>query len=87
MSLPWAIGTMPEATAAAEPPLDPPGDRLRSHGLCVAPYAIGSVVMLVASSGVLVLPTKTKPALRNRSASQVSWVAVHLASRKARMPQ
>ena len=33
VSLPMAIGTMPAATAAADPPLDPPGIRLRSHGL------------------------------------------------------
>ena len=38
----------------------------RSHGLRVAPYASGSVVQLVASSGVLVLPTNTKPAARKR---------------------
>ena len=52
----------------------------RSHGLCVAPYASGSVVMLVASSGVLVLPTNTKPAARKRCASQVSSVSIQFAS-------
>ena len=36
-SLAWAIGTRPAATAAAEPPLDPPGERAVSHGLRVAP--------------------------------------------------
>ncbi len=36
-SLAWATGTMPEATAAAEPPLEPPGERERSQGLRVAP--------------------------------------------------
>ena len=35
---------MPLATAAAEPPLDPPVVRLVSHGLRVGPYASGSVV-------------------------------------------
>ena len=77
MSLPCAIGTIPAATAAAEPPLDPPGERERSHGLCVAPYASGSVVTLVASSGVLVLPTNTSPAARKRAASHVSSGSVH----------
>src|SRR5438045_900666 len=38
-----AAGTMPEATAAADPPLDPPGERPTSHGLRVGPYASGSV--------------------------------------------
>src|SRR5207249_546723 len=32
-----AAGTIPEATAAAEPPLDPPGDRVLSHGFRVGP--------------------------------------------------
>ena len=36
-SEPSAPPTRPAATAAAEPPLDPPGVRLRSHGLRVAP--------------------------------------------------
>ncbi len=34
-SEPWATGTIPHATAAAGPPLDPPTDRERSHGLRV----------------------------------------------------
>ncbi len=37
VSLPNAIGTMPAATAAAEPPDEPPGVRARSHGLRAAP--------------------------------------------------
>ena len=32
-SLPWAAGARPAATAAAAPPLEPPADRLRSHGV------------------------------------------------------
>ena len=32
-SLPGAAGASPEATAAAAPPLDPPADRDRSHGV------------------------------------------------------
>jgi hypothetical protein len=32
-----AIGTMPAATAAAEPPLDPPVLRVRSQGFFEAP--------------------------------------------------
>ena len=87
MSLPCATGTRPAATAAAEPPLEPPVLRSRSHGLCVAPYASGSVVQLVASSGVLVLPTNTKPAARKRAASQVSSASVQPTAFSARMPQ
>ena len=36
-SLPWATGTRPAATAAADPPEEPPGVRSRFHGLLVAP--------------------------------------------------
>ncbi len=86
MSLPCATGTSPAETAAAEPPLEPPVLRVRSHGLRVGPYARGSVVMLVASSGVFVLPTNTNPAARNRVASHVSFGSTHLASFSARMP-
>ena len=57
-----------------------------SHGLCVGPYASGSVVTLVASSGVLVLPTKTNPAARKRAASHVSSRSVQPASFSACMP-
>src|SRR5262249_9181658 len=64
MALPWATGTMRAATAAAAPPLEPPGECSRLHGLCVGPYASGSVVTDAASSGRLVLPTNTNPAAR-----------------------
>jgi hypothetical protein len=36
-SLACATATMPLATAAADPPLEPPGVRVVSHGLCVGP--------------------------------------------------
>src|SRR5204863_2755805 len=36
-SLACAAGTIPAATAAADPPLDPPGEREASHGLWVGP--------------------------------------------------
>src|ERR1700752_5097789 len=40
-SLAWTKGTIPDATAAAAPPLDPPGVRVVSHGLWVAPHGLG----------------------------------------------
>src|SRR5438477_6272397 len=55
-SLAPAIGTMPAATAAAAPPLEPPGVRRGFQGLRVTPNAWGSVKPFSASSGVLVLP-------------------------------
>ena len=36
-SLPCAIGTIPDATAAAAPPEEPPGVRAVSHGLRAGP--------------------------------------------------
>ena len=65
-SLPCASGTMPAATAAAEPPLEPPGVRSRSHGLRVGPVWRGSVVGRIPNSGRFVIPTITKPASRRR---------------------
>ena len=37
VSVPSASGAIEAATAAAEPPLEPPGTRSRSHGLRVGP--------------------------------------------------
>ena len=71
-SLACANGTMPLATAAAAPPLDPPGERVVSHGLCVAPQASGSVVGTLPSSGLFVRPAMTRPASRKRLTSVVS---------------
>ena len=53
----WATGTMPLATAAAAPPLEPPDVRSTLHGLRVGPYASGSVVGTSPNSGVFVRPT------------------------------
>ena len=43
-SPPDAAGTTPAATAAADPPLDPPGVMSGDHGLTVGPNSNGSVV-------------------------------------------
>ena len=72
-SFPWAMGTMPEATAAADPPLDPPGVRRISHGLRVGPNNSGSVVGKAPHSGVLVLPQIINPAFFILTTSSLSW--------------
>ena len=72
-SLACASGTIPAATAAADPPLDPPGVRDRSHGLRVGPPKRGSVVGRIANSGRFVVPTITKPASRSRETRNASW--------------
>jgi len=64
-SEPFAAGTIRAATAAAEPPLEPPGVRSRFHGLRVGPNSSGSVTLVSPNSGVLVLPKITNPAARN----------------------
>ena len=71
MSDPSASGTNPAATAAAEPPDDPPGTRLVSWGLRVGPKAEVSVEEPIANSSMLVFPTITAPA----AASLVTTVA------------
>src|SRR4051794_3102872 len=43
VSVPIAIGASYALTAAADPPPEPPGMRLRSHGLWLGPYAEYSV--------------------------------------------
>lgn len=71
-SLACAIGTMPAATAAADPPLDPPGVRVRPQGLHVGPNSSGSVLGNNPNSGVLVLATTIRPARLKRETSSVS---------------
>ena len=58
---------MPAATAAADPPLEPPGVMSGDHGLTVGPNSEGSVVQWLPHSGVFVLPKITRPASRYRS--------------------
>lgn len=62
-----AHGTIPAATAAAEPPEDPPGVRCRSHGLRAAPQTAGSEIAFAPNSGRLVLPKMTSPASIQRA--------------------
>src|SRR4029079_7139205 len=74
-SLPVQIGIMPEATAAAEPPDDPPGVRSGFHGLRVVPCRYVRVQLVEPNSGDVVSPTSTAPACFNRAASVASWSA------------
>src|ERR1700685_3020033 len=74
-SVPCAVGTITDGTAAAAPPLDPPGLRVRSQGLRVAPRHVGSVTNSPANSGVLVRPIINNPAARQRAARGASTAA------------
>src|SRR2546429_86297 len=54
VSVPIASGAWNEASAAAEPPPEPPGMRGGSHGLPVGPYALFSVEDPLANSSSVV---------------------------------
>jgi acyl carrier protein len=60
------------ATAAAPPPLEPPGVRERSHGLRQTPFNAESVIGVSPSSGVFVFPITTNPAARSRATTAAS---------------
>src|ERR1700722_13813925 len=60
------------ATAAADPPDEPPATRAVSCGLVVVPNAEFSVEEPIANSSMLVLPTKIAPSARNRSITVAS---------------
>src|SRR5258706_2597455 len=74
-SEPSASAAIPAATAAAPPPVEPPGVRLRSHGVLLAGAAAGSVNGQIARSGILGLPMTTQPAARRRGRSPFSGAA------------
>ena len=79
-SLAPAAGTMPAATAAPDPPDEPPGVRVTSHGLRAGPHRADSVTPLAPNSGVLVLPKMTRPASRKRRVTSACSVATSWAS-------
>src|SRR5512139_165331 len=61
------------ATAAAEPPLDPPGARSRAHGLREGPNAEFSVDDPIANSSQFVLPRTIAPARSSRSTTVAEY--------------
>src|ERR1700761_1398956 len=62
VSVPSAHGALPAATAAALPPLDPPGTRAVSQGLSTGPKPEFSFDEPIANSSWLVLPNSAVPA-------------------------
>src|SRR5580704_3310558 len=73
VSDPSAIGTTPAATAAAEPPDDPPGTRVGSTGFRAGPNALCSVDEPIANSSMFVLHAMTAPAARNLDTTVASY--------------
>jgi hypothetical protein len=66
VSPPVATVTMPAASAAAEPLLEPPGVRARFHGLCASGNAPPDPALPKENSGRCVFPTSTAPACFKR---------------------
>ena len=77
VSLPRLVAENPAATAAALPPLDPPGTRDVSSGLRVGPKAEFSVLEPIANSSRFVLPTNTAPAAASRVTTVASYGGFH----------
>src|SRR5829696_6311033 len=73
VSVPSDTGASHAATAAADPPDDPPGMRPRSHGLRVVKYALFSVDEPMANSSMFVLPIRTASAAFRRSTTCASY--------------
>src|SRR5512146_1953427 len=73
VSEPSAIGTMPAATAAAEPPDEPPGTRSGASGFRAGPNALCSVEEPIANSSMLDFATITAPASRSRRTAVASY--------------
>ena len=74
-SVPSANAAEPDATAAAEPPLDPPAERSSACGLFVRPKTSLSVSIPPPHGGRFVLPTTTAPAARSRATTTASAAA------------
>src|SRR6185312_16392502 len=89
-SVPCASGTMPVATATAEPPDEPAGLSAGFHGLRVGPNSALLVLAPQANSGVLVFASTMAPdALRRRTTSASSsgtWSLNNGDAKVVRMP-
>src|SRR3954454_753541 len=66
VSVPVAPAHSDAATAAAEPPEDPPGTCARDHGLRTGPRELFSFDEPMANSSMLSLPRATAPASARR---------------------
>src|SRR6185437_4295240 len=83
-SVPVAAGTMRAATAAADPPEEPPGTRLRFQGLRTGPKYEFSFDEPIANSSMLHLPSATAPAAVNCSTTCASYGLTKFSSMRDR---
>src|SRR5437763_15369982 len=80
VSEPSAAGAIRAATAAADPPLEPPGVRSGAHGLRVGPNAEFSVDEPIANSSQLVFPMTTAPAASSRATTVALYGGTNVSS-------
>src|SRR5207253_8267954 len=73
VSEPSVTTAMPDATAAADPPEEPPGTRVKSRGLCTGLYAEFSLDEPIANSSQFILPSTTAPAASMRATAVESY--------------
>src|SRR5688572_17438919 len=71
VSEPVHTGSMSHASAAAEPPEEPPAFRLGLNGLPVAPHTSLRELAPAPISGTFVLPATMAPAFRRRATSSM----------------
>src|SRR6202046_1370529 len=76
VSVPRAATARPAATAAAEPPLEPPGTRSKATGFRTGPYAEFSLELPMANSSQFVFPRMTAPADSNLATAVASYGGV-----------
>ena len=72
VSVPVAATHNSAATAAAEPPDEPPGTQSKSQGFLTAPKKLFSLDEPMANSSRLVLPNVTAPVVSIRSTTVAS---------------
>src|SRR5437879_1609803 len=87
VSVPSAPNAASAATAAAEPPLEPPGTRDKSHGLRVSFIAEFSVDEPMAKSSRLVLPNGIAATARNFRITVGSYVVTQAVFLRRRVAQ
>ena len=80
MSVPSASGARPAATAAPEPPLDPPGVRSSRRGLRVTPNSSLEVWPHSQNGGFVVFAITIAPASRRRRTATASHLGTKSAS-------
>ena len=82
MSVPTASGPIPAATAAAAPPLDPPGVSDGWRGLRVWPCTRFDVNQRSANVGELVRPSRIAPAFLRLPTTGLSACAIRFSCRR-----